>query len=95
MPRLGTRDVKEILDMLEDEINFIPKLDKIEKMKMRSSIRKQANWLLAWSNPTAEMIYRRLEERLSDVFSLYPYRFGDKVKKLLKVKAEHLNSKES
>jgi len=94
MPRLGTRDVKEILDMLEDEINFIPKLDKIEKMKMRSSIRKQTNWLLAWSNPTAEMIYRRLEERLSDVFSLYPYGFSDKVKKLLKVKAEHLHSKE-
>ena len=24
MPRLDTCDVKEILDMLEDEINFIP-----------------------------------------------------------------------
>jgi len=93
MPSLGTRDVKEILDMLEDEINFIPKLDKIEKMKMRSKIRKQVNWLLAWSNPTAEMIYRRLEERLSDVFSLYPYGVTDKVKKLLKVKAERLRSK--
>ena len=93
MPRLDTRDVKEILDMLEDEINFIPKLDKIEKMKMRSSIRKQANWLLAWSNPPAEMMYQRLEERLSDVFSLYPYGVSDKVKKLLKVKTEHLHSK--
>ena len=93
MPRLDTRDVKEILDMLEDEINFIPKLDKIEKMKMRSNIRKQANWLLAWSNPTAEMMYQRLEERLSDVFSLYPYRFSDRVKRLLKVKSGRLNSK--
>lgn len=93
MPRLGTRDVKEILDMLEDEVNFISKLDKIEKMKMRSSIRKQANWLLAWSNPTAEMIYQRLEDRLSDVFSLYPYGFSNKLKKLLKVKAERLHSK--
>jgi hypothetical protein len=94
MPCLGTRDVKEILDMLEDEINYIPKLDKIEKMKMRSTIRKQVNWLLAWSNPTAEMMYRRLEERLSDVFSLYPYGFSEKVKKLLKVKEERLHSKE-
>jgi len=93
MPRLGTRDVKEIIDMLEDEVNFIPKLDKIEKMKMRSKIRKQANWLLAWSNPTAEMIYQRLEERLSDVFSLYHYGFSDKVKKLLKVKSKRLRSK--
>jgi len=93
MPRLDARDVKEILDMLEDEISFIPKLDKIEKMKMRSKIRKQANWLLAWSNPTAEMIYQRLEERLSDVFSLYSYGFSDKVKKLLKVRSERLHSK--
>ena len=93
MPSLGTRDVKEILDMLEDEINFIPKLDKIEKMKMRSNIRKQANWLLAWSNPTAEMIYQRLEERLSDVFSFYSYGLSDKVKKLLRVKSERLHSK--
>jgi 6-pyruvoyl-tetrahydropterin synthase len=93
MPRLDARDVKEILDMLEDEINFISKLDKIEKMKMRSKIRKQANWLLAWSNPTAEMIYQRLEERLSDVFSLYSYGFSDKVKKLLKVRSERLHSK--
>ena len=93
MPRLDTRDVKEILDMLEDEINFIPKLDKIEKMKMRSNIRKQANWLLAWSNPTAEMMYQRLEERLPDVFSLYPYGVSDKVKKLLKAKSKRLHSK--
>ena len=93
MARFDTRDVKEILDMLEDEINFIPKLDKIEKMKMRSKIRKQANWLLAWSNPTAEMIFQKLEERLSDVFSLYPYGFSDKVKKLLKVKSASLHSK--
>jgi len=93
MARLDIRDVKEIFDMLEDEISFIPKLDKIEKMKMRSKIKKQANWFLAWSNPATEMIYHRLEERLSDVFSLYPYGVSDKVKKLLKVKSEHLHSK--
>jgi len=93
MPRLGTRDVKEILDMLEDEIRFIPKLDKIEKMKIRGKIRKQVNWLLAWSNPTAEMMHRRLEERLSDVFLLYPYGFSDRLKRLLTVKTGRLRAK--
>jgi len=43
MARLDTRDVKEILDMLEDGINVMPKLDKIGKMKMRSKIRKQVS----------------------------------------------------
>jgi len=93
MARFDTRDVKEILDMLEDEISFIPKLDRIEKMKMRSKIRKQANWILGWSNPTAEVIYQKLKERLSDVFSLSAYGFDDKLKRLLKKKTASLYSK--
>ena len=92
MARLGTHDVKEILDMLEDGINFVPKLDKIEKMKMRSKIRKQANWLLVLRNPTAEIIFLTLEDRLSDVFSLYPYGFSDKLRKLLREKSARLRS---
>ena len=92
MPRLGTRDVREILDMLEDGINFVPKLDKIEKMKMRSKIRKQASWLLELRNPTAEMIFLTLEHRLSDVFSLYPYGFSDRLRKLLREKSARLRS---
>jgi hypothetical protein len=65
MARLNPRDVGEILQMLEDGINLMPKLDKREKMKMRIKIRKQFNWLSGLSNPTAEMLLLRLEERLS------------------------------
>ena len=92
MAGLSPGDVREILDMLEDGINFMPKLDKIEKMKMRSKIRKQGNWLLELRNPTAEMIFQTLEGRLSDVFSLYPYGFSDKIRKLLREKSARLRS---
>lgn len=92
MPRLNPRDVREILDMLEDEISFMPKLDKTEKMKVRSKIRKQFNWISELSNPTADMIFDRLEARLSDVFSLYPVGFNDKLKRLLKEKSKRLHS---
>jgi len=87
MARLNPRDVGEILQMLEDGINLMPKLDKREKMKMRIKIRKQFNWLSGLSNPTAEILLLKLEERLSDVFSLYPYGFSDTVKKLLEKKS--------
>jgi len=46
MVKLDKGDVREILKMLEDELNLTPKVDKIEKIKLRSRIRKQANWLL-------------------------------------------------
>jgi hypothetical protein len=29
----NNRDVKEILDMLEDEVSSLPRVDKIEKIK--------------------------------------------------------------
>lgn len=87
MPRLSPRDVRQILQMLEDEINYTPKLGKIEKMKMRVRVRKQFNWLAGLSSPTAERIFHGLEERLSDMFSLYPYGFNDRLKRLLEEKS--------
>jgi hypothetical protein len=92
MARLNNRDVKEILDMLEDEVNSLPRVDKIEKMKMRSRIRRQTGWFLQLKNPSAEMIIQGLEGRLFDVFSQYPYGVREKVKKLLREKTESLRS---
>ena len=86
MVSLDRRDVREILKMLEDELNLTPKLDKIEKMKMRSRIRKQANWLLSSRNPTADRLYNGLEERLPEVFCLYPYGFSHQLRDLLELK---------
>jgi hypothetical protein len=78
--------------MLEDGINAAPKLNKIENMKMRSKIRKQGTWLLELRNPKAEMIFQTLEWRLSDVFSLYPYGFSDRIRELLREKSAHPRS---
>jgi hypothetical protein len=78
MPRLTPRDVWEILDMLENGIVAPSKLGKIERMKMRSKIRRQEGWISALHNPTAEFILQRLQESLSDVFPLYSYDFKEK-----------------
>jgi hypothetical protein len=94
MVSLDKGDVKEILKMLEDELNLTPKLDKIEKIKMRSRIRKQANWLLGSINPTANRLYNGLEDRLPEVFSLYPYGFSHQLTHLLEVKLVALRKRE-
>jgi hypothetical protein len=43
-------------------------------------------------NPKAEMIFQTLEWRLSDVFSLYPYGFSDRIRELLREKSAHPRS---
>jgi dGTP triphosphohydrolase len=83
MARLAKRDIDEILDLFVDELNSLRKLDRIEKMRMRSRIMKQSSWLLAFRNPTVLKISIKLEQKLSDLFRLYPRDFKDKVKDLL------------
>ncbi len=92
MPRLSTREVTEILEMLEDGINFLPKLSKVEKMKLRSKIRDQAGWLQEWRNPTAGGILQKLEGKLSHVFLLYPHGFDDDLRRLLEKKTGRVRS---
>ena len=92
MARLSPGDVRAIVQVLEDGISLVRKLGRPEKLKMRSKIRKQFNWLSQQQDPTADMLFLKLQERLPDVFSLYPYGFGDKVKKLLAQKSGRLGS---
>ena len=90
MARLAKRDIDEILDLFVDELNSLRKLDRIEKMRMRSRIMKQSSWLLAFRNPTVLKISIKLEQKLSDLFRLYPRDFKDKVKDLLEKKIRGL-----
>jgi hypothetical protein len=93
MSRLSKQDVSEIIDLLENELDSIRKLDRIEKMKLRSKIRKQTNWLIVFGNPNSEKIFKKLEDKLPDLFSLYPFGFSDTLKKLLKVKVTNMQKK--
>ncbi len=86
MDRFSKHDVREIIDMLESELIIIPKMNKIEKMKMVNRIRKQRYWLLAFRNPTSERVLKELEERLSYLFSVCNYGFPDKLKELVELK---------
>ena len=86
MARLSPRDVQEILQVLEDGLRLIPKLSKPKKVAMRHKIRKHYGWPSGLTDPTAGMVVHDLEERLSDLFPLYPYGFTDRLQELLKEK---------
>jgi hypothetical protein len=86
MERFSKHDVREIIDMLENQLIIIRKMNKTEKMNMLSRIREQRHWLLALRNPTSGRVSEKLEERLSDLFSVCTYGFSEKLKELLEIK---------
>lgn len=86
MARLTSRDVSTILQFLEDGLRLIPKINRAQKMAARSRIRRQFSWLSQLSAPTAGMVLNELEQRLSDLFPLYPMGFSEKLKELVKEK---------
>jgi hypothetical protein len=93
MGRLTKRDVTEILELLEGELDSVPRLEKVEKMKWRSRIRQQENWLTAIDELKPDKILVKLKGRLPEVFRLYPASFSEKVVELLKKKALQLERK--
>lgn len=92
MPRLSPQDVRDIIETLENGINFIPRVSNIEKMKMRSKIREQESWLQEWRNPPAEAILQKLEGKLNSIFMLYTHDFVDKLRRLISDKTGHLHA---
>ena len=86
MARLTARDVSTVLQFLEDGIRLIPKMNRAQKMAARSRIRRQFNWLAQLGAPTAGMVLNELEQRLPDLFPLYPVGFREELKELVKGK---------
>jgi hypothetical protein len=90
MGRFGKRDVTSILELLEKELDAVPRLEKVEKMKLRSKIRQQENWLSATEDPKPDKVLIKLEGRLSDIFRLYPQAFKEKLVEFLKMKVQQM-----
>jgi len=81
------------MQVLEDGLSFIQRLEKLKKTRMRGQIRKQDNWLTWLSDPSADMVMFKLQERLPEVFSLLPYGHTEKLKKILHDKIVEMKSK--
>jgi hypothetical protein len=86
MTRFGKRDVTAILELLEKELDSVPRLDRVVKMKWRSRIRQQENFLMGVEDPKPDKIVQKLAGRLSEIFKLYPHGVSDKLIELMKSK---------
>ncbi|MFO7460277.1 MAG: hypothetical protein R6X07_06590 [Desulfatiglandales bacterium] len=90
MSRFGKRDVTDIIEFLEKELDAVPRLEKVEKMKLRSKLRQQENWLIAAEDPKPDKVLIKLEGRLAEIFRLYPHGFKEKLVELLEMKTSRL-----
>ena len=90
MARLSEEDVREIIEVLEEQLYSVPQLNKIEKMKMKTKIRHQAAWLTSVLNPTPKRVYDKMKTKMSDVFMLFPYGFNDDFQEFLDEKLRNM-----
>ena len=80
---LQPHDIEDIRLLFEDALKRTQKIDRIERIKIRARIRRELNNIIGWKNPTPDRILKRWDNRLSDVFSLFPYQFRDDLQKML------------
>jgi len=94
MSRFGRRDVTEILELLEKQLDAVPRIEKVEKMKLRAKIRHQENWLMALEDPKPGKVILKLEGRLNEIFRLYPFSFKEKMSEVLEAKCSKIERSE-
>lgn len=83
MARMSEDMVREMNEMIENQLQCVQGLDRIEKMKMKTKIRQQSKWLGAVLNPSPKIILEKMQNKMPDVFSALPYGFRDELKEFL------------
>ena len=83
MARLSEEMVNEMTEMIENELQGVHGIDRIEKMKMKSKIRQQSIWLGAILKPSPKIVMEKLQKKMPDVFTALPYGFRDELRKYL------------
>ncbi len=93
MARLSEDMIREINEMMENQLQCVQGLDRIEKMKMKTKIRQQSKWLGAVLNPSPKILLEKMQKKMPDVFSALPYGFRDELKDFLEENIKNLGKK--
>ncbi len=93
MARLSEDMIREINEMMENQLQCVQGLDRIEKMKMKTKIRQQSKWLGAVLNPSPKILLEKMQKKMPDVFSALPYGFRDELKEFLEENIKNLGKK--
>jgi len=86
MAQLKGHEVQQVVQLFETELSMLPKINRIEKMKLRKRI--NSTIIPAMNQPyvTVEFIVHHVENKLDDVLSIFvdSDRFKSKLNRLLK-----------
>ena len=93
MARLSEDMIRELNEMMENQLQCVKGLDRIEKMKLKTKIRQQSKWLGAVLNPSPKVIMEKIQKKMPDVFSALPYGFRDELKDFLEENIKNLGKK--
>ena len=93
MARLSEDTIREIVEMIEEELYSVRSLDRIEKMKMKTKIRHQTKWLMMILNPKPNIVLERMKKKMPELFSLLPYGFTEDFEEFLVEKMKDLKKK--
>ena len=93
MARMSEDMVREMNEMIENQLQCVQGLDRIEKMKMKTKIRQQSKWLGAVLNPSPKIILEKMQKKMPDVFSALSYGFRDELKEFLEENMRNLGKK--
>jgi hypothetical protein len=90
MSRLSEDDVREIVEIIEEQLQSTQQIDRIQKMRMKTKIRHQAAYLRTILNPTPKRVLEKLKSKMPDVFNALPYSVGDTLQDFLDEKIRTL-----
>jgi hypothetical protein len=90
MSRLSEEDVREIVEMIEEQLQSIPQIDRIQKMRMKTKVRHQAAYLRTILNPAPKRVLEKLKSKMPDVFNAIPYGFNDTIQDFLDEKIKNI-----
>jgi hypothetical protein len=71
MRRLKGHDIQQLVQLFENELSMLPKVNRTDKMKLRKKILNTIMPLVNEPNVTPHAIVQRIENRLEDVLALF------------------------
>ena len=80
MPKLKNRDVQKVIQLFESELTIIPRLSKVDRMKLRRRIVNVVQPALKSPITTPQMFMGTVEDKLSGVIRLFRDGYGFRIK---------------
>ncbi len=76
MAKLRNRDIQKVIQLFDNELLMIPRVSKIEKMKMRKKIVNVVQPVLNSTTMKPEVFILEVEKKLSDILRLFIDGYG-------------------